>query len=126
MSSKYKEDKNEARVGTLYDTDLPRHLFKLSTSYTLPGELSRWRVSGSLYRQNDVYNKGSTYRIEQDAYTLVGVMLGYQATADLDVRFNVNNLFDKRYYHNIDTSPTTSYNIYGDPRNASVTAKYRF
>lgn len=124
ISSKYKQDANPANVGTLYDTDLPRHLFKLSTTYQLPGAFERWRVGGNLYRQNDIYNKGSNYRIEQDAYTLVGLMVGYQPSQHLDVRLNVNNLFDTRYYHTLDTSPYTSYNIYGDPRNATVTLKW--
>jgi outer membrane receptor for ferric coprogen and ferric-rhodotorulic acid len=35
-------------------------------------------VGSSLYRQNRIYSKGSTYMIEQDAFTLVDFMLGFK------------------------------------------------
>ncbi len=65
--SKYKKDANKANEGRLFDSDLPRHLLKLSTTYQLSGDLQRWRLGGSLYRQNATYNKGTAYLVEQDA-----------------------------------------------------------
>ncbi len=45
-----------ARKGTDYATETaPQRLFKLASSYRLPGELSDWRVGGDLYHQSKVY-----------------------------------------------------------------------
>ncbi len=125
VEATYKKDANKANEGKLFDTDQPRHLFKLATTYTLPGELDRWRVGGSLNAQNAIYNEGgsgaSAWRIEQDAYTLVDLMVGYKVSEHLDTRLNFNNVFDKRYYTGIGSTTNV---IYGEPRNAMLTMKW--
>lgn len=124
--AKFKKDANKANVGKLFDTDVPRHLFKLSTTYTLPGLLDQWRVGTSLYRQNRIYNKGSTYMIEQDAYTLVDFMVGWKPTDHIDTQLNLNNAFDKKYYNSLSSSVTVPSNVYGEPRNLMLSVKYSF
>nr|WP_306456392.1 TonB-dependent receptor [Pseudomonas sp. LJDD11] len=117
--------------GDLFDTDVPRHQFKLSTMYKLPNQWERWRVDGSLYAQSSIFNKGTTagvgYEIEQAAYYIVDLNAGYKASEHLDLRFGLNNVFDKKYYQTISQNtsswPTA---FYGDPRNIQVTASYRF
>lgn len=128
---KYTKDANQANVGRLFDTDIPRHMFKAFTTYQLPGELNRWTVGGGLYRQNTIYNQGSNfyapttnYRIEQEAYTLVDLMTSYKATENVDVRLNINNVFDKKYYQSIGTNTVYGSSQYGDPRNAMVTVRW--
>ena len=76
--AKYVKDAKKENEGRLFDTDIPRHLFKMSTTYTLPGQFNQWRVGASLYHQNRIYNKNTTYMIEQDGYTLVDFMLGFK------------------------------------------------
>ncbi|MFD2407036.1 TonB-dependent siderophore receptor [Azorhizophilus paspali] len=99
VSTKYKQDANEENEGRVFDTDLPRQLFKMTTTYQLPGGLSSWRVGGSLYRQSKIYNKGTTggvdYYVKQKAYTIADLMINYKLTEDLDARINISNLFDK-------------------------------
>ncbi|BAP42407.1 TonB-dependent siderophore receptor [Pseudomonas sp. StFLB209] len=117
--------------GDLFDTDVPRHQFKLSTMYKLPNQWERWRVDGSLYAQSSIFNKGTTagvgYEIEQAAYYIVDLNAGYKASEHLDLRFGLNNVFYKKYYQTISQNtsswPTA---FYGDPRNIQVTASYRF
>ncbi|WP_263140625.1 TonB-dependent siderophore receptor [Pseudomonas sp. RIT-PI-AD] len=125
VEAKYKKDTNKANEGKLFDTDQPRHLFKLSTTYTLPGDLERWRVGGSLNAQNAIYNEGgagsSAWRVEQDAYTLVDMMVGYKVSEHVDTRLNLNNVLDKRYYSGIGGNTNM---IYGEPRNAMLTVKW--
>lgn len=130
---KYVKDSNPANEGRLFDTDIPRHVFKAFTTYQLPGELQRWKVGGGLYRQNQIYNKGnnfyateSRFRIEQQAYTLVDLMLSYQASEHLDVRLNLNNVFDKKYYQSIAGNTAYGGNLYGDPRNFMLTTRWSF
>ena len=124
--AKYVQDANEANEGRLFDTDIPRHLFKMSTSYTLPGQFDQWRVGASLYHQNRIYNKGTTYMIEQDGYTLVDFMLGFRPTEHIDARLNLNNAFDKKYYNSLSSNATVPSNVYGDPRNLMLSVKYTF
>ncbi|WP_449434127.1 TonB-dependent siderophore receptor [Pseudomonas putida] len=129
--TKYRKDANKAKEGAKFDTDLPEHLFKLSTTYTLPGELNQWRVGGNVYTQSGIFNKGSSsfgnYHIDQGSYAVVGLMVGYKVNKNLDTRLNLNNVFDRKYYQGIASNNTWSpYDVYGDPRNFTLTAKYSF
>ncbi|UCJ17879.1 TonB-dependent receptor [Pseudomonas sp. MM211] len=134
--AKYKQDSDPSNVGRLFDTDVPRHLFKLSTYYRLPGDLSRWKIGGSVYRQNRTYNVG-TYTntatgitqpslVEQDAYTLVDLMASYQVNKHLLTQLSVNNVLDKTYYEGLASQPFGGRSVYGAPRNFTVSAKYSF
>lgn len=129
--TKFLKDANKAKEGSKFDSDLPEHLFKLSTTYTLPGELNQWRVGGNVYSQSGIFNKGSNafgnYRIDQGSYAVVGLMVGYKVNKNLDTRLNLNNIFDRKYYQGIASNSTWSpYDVYGDPRNFTLTAKYSF
>lgn len=124
--AKYRKDTKPENEGRLFDTDIPRHLFKMSTSYTLPGQFNQWRVGASLYHQNRIYNKNTTYMIEQDGYTLMDFMLGFKPTERIDARLNLNNAFDKKYYNSLSSSVTVPSNVYGDPRNLMLSVKYTF
>lgn len=129
--AKYKKDADSSKEGTLFDTDVPRHMFKASTTYHLQGDLNKLRVGANVYSQSSTFNKGRNvfgdYHIEQEAYALVGLMAGYQVSKHLDTQLNINNLFDKKYYQGIASNSTWSpYDVYGDPRNFTVTAKYTF
>ncbi|GLO15654.1 second ferric pyoverdine receptor FpvB [Pseudomonas putida] len=107
--------------GKRYGTNLPANLFKLTTSYRLPGELDQWRVGGAVRSQSQTYTQ---YGVEQGGYTLYDVFTRYDVTPNLQVNFNLNNVFDKRYYTSI--SSTTGSNFFGEPRNFLATARYRF
>jgi outer membrane receptor for ferric coprogen and ferric-rhodotorulic acid len=114
------------------ESDLPPRQFKLSTLYRFTGALQGWRVGGSLYYQNrtyvDVDGNGTILgRNQQKAYTLADLVVGYRVNKQFDVQLNVNNLFDRRYYKGLGYStvwgPT---DVYGDPRNFTLTARYQF
>lgn len=130
--AKYKNDADKSKEGRLFDSDIPRHMFKLSTTYQLPGDLHRWRVGGNLYSQSSIFNKGTSqiyghYHIEQGAYAIVGLMAGYQISDNLDTQLNINNLFDRKYYTGLAMNNSWSpYDVYGEPRSFSVSAKYSF
>ncbi|MBV6287442.1 TonB-dependent siderophore receptor [Pseudomonas aegrilactucae] len=125
-AAKYRKDAIASNEGRLFNSDLPRHLFKLNTTYTLPGALQRWRVGGGLTSQNTTFNQGEGYRIEQEGYTLVDLMVGHRLTENIDLRLNVNNVFDKKYYQTINSNTWNAFNVYGEPRNFMLSAKYTF
>ncbi|HEY0287042.1 MAG TPA: TonB-dependent siderophore receptor [Pseudomonas sp.] len=131
--SKYVKDDDPDNEGTLFDTSLPRHIFKVATTYHLQGDLERWRVGGNWYRQNTIYNNftgtdGEQHRTEQKAYSVFDMMVGVKATEHIDAQLNLNNVFDKTYYSGISdpASTRTFYNYYGDPRNLTLTVRYDF
>jgi len=132
-SAKYTKDSNPDNVGRLFSTDTPRHIFKAFTRYQLPGDLNRWTIGGGLYRQNTIYKKGTNsadappphaYRIEQKAYTVADLMASYKASENVDVRLNLNNVFDTHYYQAISANTDYGNNLYGAPRNAMVTVRW--
>lgn len=114
VEAKYRKDSTASNEGKLFDPDQPRHLLKVSTVYHLPGELQQWRVGGTINAQNSTFNETATYRIEQDAYAVVGLMLGYRVNEHVDTRINLNNVFDEEYYSSLNSNTSIGY---GDPRN---------
>lgn len=118
---------NPALEGTRADTDLPKHQFKLSTLYYLPGEWLNglWRIGGNLSWQSETYRASTGYRFTQKAYAIVGLVAGYRVDK-LDVQLNISNLFDKTYYQGLGSSPTLAQAVYGAPRNLMLTARYTF
>ncbi|WP_336335444.1 TonB-dependent siderophore receptor [Pseudomonas putida] len=107
--------------GDRYATNLPENLFKVATTYRLPGDLDQWKVGGAMRTQSRIY---SPYGVKQGGYTIFDLNTAYAVNQHLDLNFNLNNVFDKRYYSTI-TSPTES-NFLGEPRNFMVTARYKF
>ena len=128
--TKYVSDTNATLEGQDFNRRLPRQLFKLSTIYTLPGDLQRWRIGGDVYQQSQIRTSGGSgttaWQNRQGSYTVAGLVAGYKASEQLDLQLNVNNLFDRTYYVSIANGGYDPYDIYGDPRNMKLTARYSF
>ncbi|WP_061288239.1 TonB-dependent siderophore receptor [Azotobacter vinelandii] len=111
-------------------TEEPEHLFKVYTTYRLPGRLNQFTVGGGATYQGttwmEVSNPAKDYAAEQyhqEAYWLVNLMGRYQVTENLSTTLNINNLFDKYYYTNIGFYSTKAY---GEPRNMMLTTRWDF
>ncbi|EKM7174224.1 ferric-rhodotorulic acid/ferric-coprogen receptor FhuE [Cronobacter sakazakii] len=114
----------EAGDGVAVNPDQPRTTMKLFTRYQLPtlpaltvGGGARWQTK----TWQDIAGPNGDTRISQNGYTVVDLFTRYQATKNLAVQANLNNVFDKEYYDYLGT-----YGVYGAPRNFSVTASYSF
>ncbi|EOC0551643.1 ferric-rhodotorulic acid/ferric-coprogen receptor FhuE [Cronobacter sakazakii] len=114
----------EAGDGVAVNSDQPRTTMKLFTRYQLPtlpaltvGGGARWQTK----TWQDIVGPNGDTRISQNGYTVVDLFTRYQATKNLAVQANLNNVFDKVYYDYLGT-----YGVYGAPRNFSVTASYSF
>lgn len=113
------------------NTTAPLNMFRLSTTYRLPGDWQALTVGGAVNWQSDIYRAASrpvgrnaagniiTERtnIRQDAYTLVNLMSRYEFDKHLSASLNVNNLFDKKYYENVGFY---NGNYWGDPRTVTL------
>ncbi|MCF7534236.1 TonB-dependent siderophore receptor [Pseudomonas petrae] len=120
--SQFVEDGTKSNEGKLFAPEQPKHLFKTATSYTLPGELHKWRVGADVLAQSKTFNRVGDGQADQDAYGIVGLMAGYKLNEHWDGRVNVNNLFDTRYWQGIPKESGTG--VYGDPRNLMFSVKW--
>lgn len=116
------------RHGNRVSTTQPQQLFKLATTYKLPGALNRLTVGGNVHWQSEAYFEqevveNTTSRFTQRSYAVVGLMAAYDISRQLRVTVNLNNVFDKHYY-----SGLGNYNsvYYGEPRHVLAQVRYTF
>lgn len=103
----------------------PRHMFKIWSSYQLPGALSPWTVGGGVNLQSMSYRLNGTARIEQAGYSVWSARATYRINRNLTAALNVNNLFDKTYYQTLGSSAGGG-NWYGTPRSVTATLQAVF
>lgn len=128
LSAGYSQFKLTDAAGLDVNTIYPRKLFKLFTTYQLPGTLSGLTVGGGVNWESQTYTiaenpLGALERIEQGSFALVNLMARYQFTNQLSAQFNVDNLFDKKYFRMFDAF---SQMTYGAPRSATLSMRYTF
>ncbi len=130
----YSQFKAKDRNGTPANTDQPRKLLKLFTTYTLPVLGRDFTFGGGVNYRSAAYSNGTNpvlstptnpvpFRFQQNAYTLVNLMARYAVAENLSVQANVENLLDKTYYSQVGFFDQYRY---GSPRNFTVGATYRF
>ncbi|MCY1351048.1 FhuE receptor [compost metagenome] len=108
------------------NTQLPRTMVRLFTTYQLPGEWQQLTVGGGANWQSRIYydNVGPNgERQEQSGYLLTSLMARYQITSQLSAQMNVNNLFDKEYQTAANWDGQA---IWGAPRNVQASLSYKF
>lgn len=93
---------------------VPRNTFNFrADSRVLPG----LRIGGGGRWQSDVSRNGGP---KQDAFLVANAFAAYELTPAATLRFNVNNLFDKKYITGLAYG-----SIYGAPRNAALSLEYK-
>lgn len=114
--------------GHAINTAKPRNLFKLFTTWRLPGSWNRLTLGGGVDWQNRMYQLATApgnrrVQVEQPGYALVNLMARYAFTPRLSAAVNLNNVFDRVYYSQIGF-----YNQgwYGAPRNVMFSLQMRY
>lgn len=123
-----------------YRNITPKHLFKLWTTYQLPGPLQEWKIGAGAIAQSSNYVSGTTYaynpssgrfdgdeepfKFVQATYTIWSGSIDYKIDEHWSATLNANNIFDKRYYQTV--GDTSASNFYGEPRNFAVTLRSKF
>ena len=117
----------------------PKHLFKLWSTYRLPGDLKDLKVGGGVNLQSANYVSGKAARLNpttgevvgsenydyrQAGYAVWNAMAEYQLDEHWSLVYNLNNAFDKKYYSTVGSSALG--NWYGDPRNHMLTLRGSF
>lgn len=113
--------------GKPINTSHPRSLFKLYTTYRLPGDLHRLTVGGGVDWQSRMYQSAASPRgnvdVEQGSYALVNLMARFDFSKQVSATLNVNNLFDRKYYDQIGFY---SQGWWGAPRNVMLTLRAQY
>ncbi|ODC03055.1 hypothetical protein BFW38_05335 [Terasakiispira papahanaumokuakeensis] len=112
-------EKDAENKGDTFNTQLPKHLLRLSLRHELNAQ---WVVGGSLQAQSRIYEGSASRTVEQSGYYVANLMAGWAPTEQLSFRVNLNNLFDREYYEALGSA--NSLNAYGNPRNLLLTARY--
>ena len=107
--------------GKVFSTWTPKHMLRLWSNYTLPGEWDKFSVGAGANLQSHTVDTERTFKVA--GFSIWNARLAWQATPQVALSVNVNNVFDKSYI--IPSYNTTgSNNYYGDPRNVQFTLKY--
>mgnify|MGYP003582470121 CR=1 FL=1 len=130
IDASYSHSRVEDSEGERIKSIVPLDIFKLWTTYRMPGALERLTIGGGLNWQSSMHftseswmlPSASTYK--QDDYATVGLMARYQLTPQWSATATVNNLFDEKYVSSLDENFYSG--SYGEPRNFMVTSKWEF
>ena len=130
--------KSERKVSTNVNYDkganakmyIPKHIFKIYTSYELPissqqkvvlGAGARYQSATAGFYQNVAY-----VAPEQKAYALFDANINYYINKNFNVGLAVKNITDKKYFMNTQNRTAGMNNFYGDPRNFTLTLNYTY
>ncbi len=137
FSAGYTFNKNKALFGNVLGTFTPKHLFKLWTSYRLPGKLDRFTIGGNFSFQSSNFVTGTyaisqfcngavtpfcgdgspvyTFRNVQKPYATLDLRIAFDITKQFNLAATVNNVTDTRYFATVGAPYAGS--AYGTPRN---------
>lgn len=122
ISAGYTHTNAKDRTNKNLNTLLPENTFKMFTSY----KWYKFTVGGGVSWQSEIYDAASEAKGDlaaklnrQDSYYLVNLMGRYQATDDVSVGFNINNLLDEEYKVNAS-------NTWGTARSFTASLNYKF
>lgn len=127
-----KDPQGTTETATL-STQTPKHLFKLFTTYQLPGVLSDFKIGGGVNVQSGTSYRGTAttagipnnpYDFDEPGYAVWNGLAEYRVDEHWTVTYNANNIFDKKYYATV--GGTSAGNWYGDPRNHMLTLRGTF
>ncbi|MGK5011710.1 TonB-dependent siderophore receptor [Janthinobacterium sp. MDB2-8] len=123
--AKYTKDSVAANIGQRIATDEPKQLFKLYTTVQLSGSLARWNMGASVTAQDKIYRRDKAYLTQQGGYAIVGLTAGYRLSEQLQLRVNIDNVLDRRYYQGLGYSWSGGLERYGAPRSVLLSLNYK-
>lgn len=125
-SNRAEDDPTDGYSSGKYFLNLtPKHMFKMWTTWQLPGDLARWTINGGVVAQTESYITGTAlesatsttlvpYKFSQGSYALWNASVQFRIDDHWTVALYGENLTDKTYYQVLGT--TDRENVYGMPR----------
>ncbi len=128
-------------LGQPVNPEYPKYLWKLWTTYRLPGNLQDFSIGGGVNGQTSYYQSGTVgtvfnrgtgdyecpcvpYRFNQPSWTTVSLRGAWQVTPNVLAAVNVTNVFDEKYL--VLTNAPTSFNFYGEPRSVMFSLRFKY
>jgi len=130
VSASYNYSQSKDATGARTNTTFPKQMARVWTTWRAPGDWSRLTLGGGvdwnsgMYYDIDAWQINRTVRVSQKAYAVAGLMARYDVNDRLSVTLNVHNVFDRKYIAAM--SGWWNSGMYGAPRSAQVTARYKF
>ena len=130
VSASYNYSLSKDATGARTNTTFPKQMARVWTTWRAPGDWSRLTLGGGvdwnsgIHYDIDAWQINRTVRVSQKAYAVAGLMARYDVNDRLSVTLNVQNVFDRKYIAAM--SGWWNSGMYGAPRSAQVTARYRF
>jgi len=116
--------KDVASEGQSFNTYTPKHIFRLWSTYRLPGALQDLTLGGGVSAQSYAYRQISGVTARNGGRAIWNAFARYQINRNWSATVNLNNVFDKTYYSSLTHFVNGSY--YGDPRNVMLTVRGTF
>lgn len=110
-------DTGSFTTGRNFSEHTPAHMFRLYTSYRLPGSASKWTVGGGISAQS---RTNSLWHIRQGGYALFNANVQYAINDRMKLSLIGTNLTDRRVYENNRVRTAGVNNFYIEPRNVML------
>ncbi|MFJ4145437.1 TonB-dependent siderophore receptor [Pseudomonas sp. NPDC089734] len=110
--------------GQSISSETPRHLFRMTGNYTLPGDWNRLTLGAGVSAQSGYSESESTVAIRNPGRAIWDARASWKIDENWSVALNGNNLLDRKYYKA--TGDIDRGNYYGDPRNFMLTLRGDF
>ncbi|MBC3955566.1 TonB-dependent siderophore receptor [Pseudomonas triticifolii] len=110
--------------GQAISAETPRHLFRLTSHYTLPGAWHRLTLGAGVSAQSGYSETESTQVIKNPGRAIWDARAAWKIDDHWSIALNGNNLLDRTYYKA--TGDIDRGNYYGDPRNYVLTLRGDF
>ena len=122
VAAGYTFNTTRAEDGEPISAQTPKHMLRLNTNYTLPGEWNRVSVGGGVSAQShydDAYNG-----VSNSGRALFDARAAYKLDQNWTVGVDVENLLDRKYFDS--TGYWTRGTTYGAPRSYMLTLRGEF
>ncbi|MDF2860825.1 MAG: tonB-dependent siderophore receptor family protein [Achromobacter mucicolens] len=121
-TTKYLKDQDSE--GQAFAWYTPKHIFRLWTTYQLPGDLNAFTVGGGVNVQSGQSRQIGATTVHASGRAVWSAYAKYQINRNWAATVNLNNIFDKTYYSAVGNLVNGVH--YGDPRNAMLTLRGTF
>ncbi|WP_437880269.1 TonB-dependent siderophore receptor [Pseudomonas sp. LRF_L74] len=120
----YTYNMTRSSSSTPLSTDTPKHMARLSSMYTLPGEWQRLSMGLGVSAQSGFSNVTNGVEYGVNGYAIWDARVAYKIDRHWSVAVNGENLFDRRYY--LSAPALDRGNIFGAPRSYMLTLRGDF
>ena len=122
VAAGYTYNTTQSESGGPISGQTPKHMLRLNTNYTLPGEWSRFSIGGGVSAQSHYYDP--PIEVSNSGRAIFDARAAYKLDPHWTVGVDVENLLDRKYFDS--TGYWTRGTTYGTPRSYMLTLRGDF